>query len=119
LPTPDSCIEVTIDFDTKNKSLGPGEYMGNQWAKFGVNVLASGGFGKLPCLFDTADPGSKETCGYSDRDAPNDACSSPGPGTGVGGEPTKLGANCDPPGNFLIIQEPGSNCPTTLMLMAV
>jgi hypothetical protein len=29
----------------------------------------------------------------------------------VGGGPTKPGANCDPLGNVLIIQEPGSDCP--------
>jgi hypothetical protein len=33
------------------------------------------------------------------------------PGTGVGGGPNKPGANCDPLGSVLIIQEPDSHCP--------
>ena len=96
------CEAVIINFDTTADGvpLAPGMYVGTEWAKYGLTLSASGGFGPLPRLFDSSDP-------VADRDlgAPNNRCSNPGPGVGAGGEPGTEGENCEPLGNVLIIQE--------------
>ena len=76
-----------------------------------MTLSASGGEGNLPCLFDTANPGSQETCSNPDLGAPNEACPGGGHGWGIGGIPGTEGKNCEPLGNVLIMQEPGSDCP--------
>jgi hypothetical protein len=112
-PTPGSCVNVFVDFETDadGNPLAPGEFVENEWAKYGLILTSSGGFGDLPRLLDSSNPGSEDTCGDSDLGAPNEACTPPGPGTGDGGAPGADGENCDPLGNVLIVQEPGADCP--------
>jgi hypothetical protein len=65
-----------------------------------MTLSASGGYGFLPRVFNTSDPGRDPDLG-----APNGKCSPPGPGIGHGGEPNTPGENCEALGNVLIIQE--------------
>jgi hypothetical protein len=69
-------------------------------------LKASGGFGTLPRIFDTSNPGTNGL-GDPDLGSPNALCNPSGPGIGVGGQPknVNLGANCAPLGHVLIIQE--------------
>ena len=85
--------------------------MEREWAEFGITLSASGGVGGLPRLFDTTNPGGQNGNGDPDLGAPNEACPSGGPGKGVGGIPGMPGENCDPLGNILIVQEPGTDVP--------
>lgn len=82
--------------------------MENEYAEFGLTLSATGGFGSLPRTFDTANPGTMEF-GDPDLGAPNEKCTPPGPGVGIGGEPGLPGENCEPLGNVLIIQEKNSD----------
>jgi hypothetical protein len=70
-----------------------------------MTLSATGGFGILPRVIDTANPGEGNDKGDPDLGAPNMRCSPPGPGVGIGGEPDMEGENCSPLGNALIIQE--------------
>jgi hypothetical protein len=118
-PTPGGgCINVDVDFETdaKGNPLAPGEYLQNEYASYGLILSASGGVGTTPRLFDSSNPGSQETCGDADLGSPNNACTPPGPGIGNGGRPNQPGANCDPLGNILIVQEKGENCPDDPMM---
>jgi hypothetical protein len=76
----------------------------NQWRKFGLVLSSTGGFGTLPRLFDTANPGTQAK-GDPDLGAPNEACPEGGPGWGEGGVPGAPGENCQEQGLALIIQE--------------
>lgn len=76
-----------------------------------IGLSLSGGFGTLPRLFDSSNPGSQDTCDDDDLGAPNKDCTPSGPGVGEGGKPGQPGENCNPLGNILIIQEEGSDCP--------
>jgi hypothetical protein len=71
----------------------------NEWNEFGFRLSANGGVGKKPHLFDTANPGTEQL------GSPNERCDGGGPGIGEGGEPATLGANCNPLGTVVIIQE--------------
>lgn len=113
-PTPSSCAantNVVIDFDSaaNGTALAAGAYVQDEWSANGITVSASsmsGGYtpdGK-PRLFDTTMPGSGDD-GDPDLGAPNQLCMPSGPGVGAGGVPTSIGANCDPQGLVLIIQE--------------
>lgn len=82
-----------------------------EWAKFGLVLSASGGNGDRPRLFDTENPRCEDGGGDPDLGAPNKACTPPGEGVGEGGTPDGNGPNCDPLGNVLIVQEPGTSCP--------
>jgi pyrrolidone-carboxylate peptidase len=118
-PTPGGgCINVDVDFETdaKGNPLAPGEFLQNEYASYGLILSANGGVGTTPCLFDSSNPGSQETCGDADLGSPNNACTPPGPGIGNGGRPNQPGANCDPLGNILIIQEKGEDCPDDPMM---
>lgn len=84
-----------------------GEYLSNEWYnKYWLTLSATGGYLNKPRLFDTLHPGTKT---HSDLDlcSPNESCG--GPGKGEGGKPDAVGANCEPLGNVLIIQEPNDN----------
>lgn len=85
-------------------ALAGGMYVENEWTSFGFQLSSTGGLGKKPRLFDTVNPG---TFRYGDPDlsTPNERCPGGGPGIGEGGEPDAPGANCNPLGNVLIIQE--------------
>lgn len=108
-PSP-QCIEVEVNFDTDaaGNPLSPGTCVGNEWAAYGLTLVASGGDGDLPCLFDTANPVTGKH-GDPDLGAPNQRCPGGGPGIGEGGKPGGRGPNCEPLGNVLVIQEPGTN----------
>ena len=108
-----SCVNatVTFDVDANGNPIAPGKYVQNEWASFGLSLSATGGEGSTPRLFDTANPGSEDTCGDEDLGAPNEACTPSGPGVGEGGAPGKAGENCSPLGNVLIVQEPNAPCP--------
>jgi hypothetical protein len=82
----------------------PGDYVSNEWEEFGLILSASGGYGDLPRVFDTSNPGDEES-GDPDLGSPNERCIPPGPGIGEGGEPGGDGENCSPLGNALIVQE--------------
>jgi len=107
-PTPsgDTCVYIYFDKAANGRTLNPGEYIGDdEFLEYGLTLSATGGFGELPRLFDTTNPGTRE---YGDPDlgAPNERCPGGGPGKGEGGEPDGAGPNCSPQGNALIIQEP-------------
>ena len=106
-PTKEPCVNatVTFDVDADGNPLAPGEYVEYEWAKFGLVLSASGGFGDRPRLFDTANPRNEDIGGDQDLGAPNEACTPSGPGVGAGGAPGTEGENCEPLGNVLIIQE--------------
>jgi hypothetical protein len=117
LPTPGVCVETTIDFDSAadGTSLSPSTFVEKQWAAFGVTLPRSGGFGDLPHLLHTVNPGSQLTCVDDDLGASNEACRPSDPGICIGGQPNTPGENCEPLGNVLIIQEPGGDCPDNVM----
>lgn len=82
-----------------------GAYVEDEWAEFGLTLSATGGFGTLPRVIDTANPGESNDTGDPDLGAPNIYFSPPGPGVGEGGKPGIKGANCSHLGNALIVQE--------------
>jgi hypothetical protein len=110
LPTPaveTTCDKVTVDFDAlpDGTTLPGGLYVHKEWFDaYGLTLWASGGLKNYPRLFNTSDVGSNGN-GDPDLGAPNKRCSPPGPGEGEGGEPDMPGANCEPQGNVLIVQE--------------
>lgn len=63
-------------------------------------LSASGGYSDSPHLLNTLDVGVSLNLG-----SPNEKCTPPGPGVGMGGELGRLGENCIPQGNVLIIQD--------------
>lgn len=103
-----NCILATIDFSElpNGEELKGGDYyLSNEWYNtYGLSLSATGGLGNKPPLFNTSDIGTHK---YGDPDlgSPNECCPNPGPGRGEGGEPGTPGANCEPLGNVLIIQE--------------
>ena len=103
--TGDECT-VTVDFNTfpNGTSTNGGEYVDEEWLDYGFTLTASGGLSNKPRLFDTSTPGTNKF-GDPDLGSPNKRCSPSGPGKGEGGEPGSPGANCEPLGNVLIIQE--------------
>jgi len=113
LSGPSSCEPLTVNFDkaANGTTLEAGTCVENEWLSYGMTLFAEGGEGNLPCLLDTANPGSEKNGGDPDLGAPNRECTPSGPGKGVGGEPGSPGENCDPLGNVLIIQEPGVDVP--------
>ena len=95
------CNLLKLDFE----SLNHGDCVSNQYQQsFGLLLSTSGGLGSLPHIFDTNNPVTGE---YRDSDvgSPNKHCPNGGPGVGEGGEPGRLGQNCNPLGNVLIIQK--------------
>ena len=100
------CNAITVDFNeaANGADLPAGLYVENEWNAFGFKLSATGGVGKKPRLFDTANPGTARL-GDPDLGSPNERCPGGGPGIGEGGEPDTIGANCSPLGNVLIIQE--------------
>ena len=110
---PETCEAVIVDFDTAADGtvLVPPLCVDKQWEELGLTFFAEGGEGKLPCLFDTANPGSEEAGGDADLGAPNEACTPSGPGIGEGGAPGTEGENCEPLGNVVIIQEKDVDVP--------
>jgi len=113
-PTDGGCnlLKVGFDKDANGQYVEKGRYVQNEWLAYGLALFAEGGQGSLPRIFDSSDPGSQDTCGDADLGSPNKWCPGGyGPGHGVGGEPGAPGENCEPLGNLLIIQEPGSPCP--------
>jgi hypothetical protein len=109
----DKCEAITVDFDTDadGTALAPPLCVDKQWEELGLTFFAEGGAGKLPCLFDTANPGSEEEGGDADLGAPNEGCTPSGPGIGEGGAPGEPGENCERLGNVLIVQEKGVDVP--------
>ena len=106
-------MNATINFDDlpDGTPLPGGAYVSTEWlSAYGVKLSASGGFSDLPRLFNTSDVGDQEL-GDPDLGSPNEKCSPPGPGVGVGGEPGMPGENCVPQGNVLIIQEADTEQP--------
>jgi len=105
-PTDGGCTLTTVDFskDDNGKKLYRGEYVKNHWSDYGLVLGSTGGYGNLPRLFDTANPGTIEA-GDPDLGAPNQDCIGGGPGIGDGGKRGKPGENCEPQGLALIIQE--------------
>ena len=81
-----------------------GRYVKTEWQRLnGLTISATSPDGYTPDgrprLFDTSLPGDD-----TDLGSPNAACSPPGPGIGVHGEPGRVGENCVSQGNVLIIQ---------------
>jgi hypothetical protein len=115
-PTPSGgeAIEITIDFNTIGTVANPGDpvphgaYVEDEWEEYSLTLSASGGFGTLPRIFDTAQIGN-DLYGDPDLGSPNEKCTPPGPGVGLGGEPGAPGENCEYLGNVVIIQEDSSN----------
>jgi hypothetical protein len=106
---------TTLGFDTDsvNKKLNDGDYVPtNCWeAQYGMRVSvenANGGYApsQKARIFDSA-----KANGDAHLGSPNDKCPGGGPGNGSGGEPGKLGENCIPQGNVLIIQESNRSTP--------
>lgn len=116
-PSCDPDSNVMIDFETaaNGTPLVAAAYVKDEWSIHGITVSAfstNGGFtpdGK-PRLFDTANPGTTAN-GDPDLGSPNKLCIPSGPGVGVGGIPTSIGANCDPQGLVLIVQEQDQPAP--------
>jgi hypothetical protein len=81
-------VEVTVDFDKDGdgNDLAPPLCVEDLWDNFGLKLMAVGGNGDLPCLFDTENPVDGD-CGDPDLGAPNERCDGGGPGIGEGGEP--------------------------------
>lgn len=101
--SPGVCINYTIAFDTypNGTTIPPGTYVQNEWFDaYGIILAAAGGFDDRPRIFDTTNPVKDPDLG-----APNDKCTPPGPGKGLGGVPGTPGENCEPLGNVIIIQE--------------
>ena len=103
---PATCRAVDVDFSksASGATIPRGAYLENEFDDFGLTLSSSGGFGNLPRVFDTSNPGTMEL-GDPDLGSPNEACPSGGPGTGKGGKPGTKGENCVAVGNALIIQE--------------
>ena len=78
--------------------------MSNQWAKYGLVLSSTGGFGTHPRLFNMANPGTVKF-GDPNLGAPNEACPGGGPSWGNGSKPSTPGENCSLQGLALIIQE--------------
>ena len=105
---PTMCPYVKCDFST----LDPGAYVtkgtGSQSAALlescGLSVIAMGADNEMRevNVFDSSEMDVDDP----DLGSPNEMCSPPGPGVGMGGEPTSYFSNCDPQGNLLIIQDP-------------
>lgn len=110
---PGGCTLKTVgfDYDSDGKAVTKGTYVKDEWIGDGMTVLAEGGEGMLPRIFDTANPVCADGDGDSDLGAPNKAYPGGVAGHGEGGEPGKPGENCSPKGNALIVQEPGTSCP--------
>jgi hypothetical protein len=99
-------VDVDFSADAKGNKIPAGAYVETEWTDYGLTLSAAGGFGTLPRVFDTANPAESNAIGDPDLGAPNEECSPPGPGVGVGGGPDNIpGANCSPLGNALIVQE--------------
>jgi hypothetical protein len=100
---------AVVDFstDSRDRLLPSGEYVRFQWrAKYGMKIRAipnHGGFApnSKARLFNSSQPTGNDF----ELGSPNAFCDDDGPGWGEGGVPGKLGANCIPQGNVLIIQE--------------
>jgi hypothetical protein len=105
---PTTCEPITVDFKTSANgvALSGGTYVSNQWASIGLTLSTIGGLAgeNRPRLFNTSDVGNDPDLG-----TPNERCTPPGPGVGIGGEPSGDGPNCDYLGNVLIIQESDSS----------
>jgi hypothetical protein len=99
---------MVIDFDTDadGHPVQPGTYVSDEWESLGLTtLLALGGVGNRPRIFDTKNPGTQDA-GDPDLGAPNKKChNASGTGIGEGGEPGKPGENCMYQGNALIVQE--------------
>jgi len=110
LPTAGACDLVTVDFAkaANGTSLVRGQYVKNEWKPYGLVLASKKGYGKLPRLFDTANPGTVES-GDPDLGSPNEKCTNKGLGVGSGGEPGAPGENCSPLGYALIVQEKNDN----------
>jgi hypothetical protein len=103
-----SCVELDFEKKPDGTKLGAGAYVLNEWLNtYGLRIETTGGYspsGKAR-IFDTSNPGTDQFTGDPDLGSPNEKCAGGGPGIGAGGEPGSPGANCEPLGNVLIIQE--------------
>jgi hypothetical protein len=133
-PTPSSTSMPTcsfhrvctfLDFERfPNGSIIPrGTYVATEWYNayglnisvipYGINWYAPFRAGtnlRQPRIFNSSNPGI-EPDGDPDLGSPNEQCTRPGPGKGLGGAPGTKGANCDTHGNILIIQESNKATP--------
>lgn len=102
--SPPELSPYILDFETAadGSSIPPGAYLELEWEEIGVSLSATGGFGSLPRVFDTENPGNSTSLG-----SPNQRCSPQGPGIGEGGESDTQGDNCKPLGNVLIVEAVG------------
>ena len=89
------------------KVLQHGDYVKYEWYdEYGLIIDATSNYGGytpdgMARIYDTELPNTEDP----DLASPNEKCPKPGPGVGNGGTPNKPGANCEPQGNVLIIQE--------------
>jgi hypothetical protein len=107
-----------------NGSIVPGgTYVATEWYRaFGLNIsvipyginwyapFRAGTNLRQPRIFNSSNPGI-EPDGDPDLGSPNEQCTRPGPGKGLGGSPGTKGANCFTHGNILIIQESNKATP--------
>lgn len=86
--TTNICVNVMVDFtkDANNSPLPGGLDVENEWEAIGLKLSSRGGFGDLPCLFNTSDVGTN-LYGDPDLGSPNSHCSPGGPGIGDAASP--------------------------------
>ena len=98
-----------VDFETAadGSSIPAVAYLETEWTELGLTLSASGGFGTLPRVINSSNPGNEIVGGLS-LGSPNKLCSPTGPGIGEGGEPDTEGENCIPLGNVLNVEGAGN-----------
>ncbi len=86
-------LDCYFDKDASGYPLEAGDYVQNQWRKFGLVLSSTGGVGTVPRHFDTVNPGTQAK-GDPDLGAPNEACPGGGSVRGDGEVPGAPGENC-------------------------
>ena len=114
------CMKIDFSVDGQSKKmkgtpfLDPAEYWDSHGVRIRVHPAAHGGYApnQKARLYNTAYSPKNENDGDFDLGSPNEKCPGEGgPGVGAGGEPTlpngepNAGANCQPEGRVLVIQE--------------
>lgn len=108
---PPPCIDYKLNFEkyplidangniVEGNDVDAGDYISDQYQQaFGLDMSSTGGLLPYPRVFDSANPNPKDL----DLGTPNGDFG--GPGRGEGGRAGTPGANAEPLGNILIIQE--------------
>ena len=108
------CVELDFERKQDGTKLVAGVYVQNEWlSSYGLMIDTAGGYSpsSKARIFDTGNPGINPFDNDPDLGSPNANCPNSGPGIGAGGAPGSKGANCDPLGNVLIIQETNKGTP--------